>query len=316
MTVQQRMESPADHELTAEGITYMRIYRRIFIVAFVLMIIIFGIFFLKEKSKQDDTYPVITIDNYELEVSLTPSDEELKQGVTALDAKDGDLTDRVVVESISRFAGKGISNVTYAVVDSNNNVASATRKIVYKDYVSPRFTLKRPLLFSVAEAAKTKISDVVGAIDCMEGDISNRVIVNSNDFNSTQEGIYYVSLQVSNTKGDTIYADVPVEIANIKTNDPVITLSDYLIYLNTGDRFDPYDYVVSAETYDGISLTEGDGPEDDGHFIAKVRADSYVKTREPGVYYADYSVKDQEDRTGRSRLVVIVEEAAGEVDEQ
>ena len=56
----------------------------------------------------------------------------------------------VIVESVSRFTDKGVCKVTYAVCDSDNHIAKATRKIIYTDYVSPTFfSYGQPLLFTL-----------------------------------------------------------------------------------------------------------------------------------------------------------------------
>ena len=67
------------------------------------------------------------------------SEERLLEGVTAYDGKDGDLTSKVFVESISNFVEPGVSNVTYVVYDADRHAAKASRKVVYLDYTPPRF---------------------------------------------------------------------------------------------------------------------------------------------------------------------------------
>ena len=107
----------------------MKPMRIIVLIAFFFIAVASLAVFVSEKINEDKTIPVITVEEELLEVSLKATDEEMLKGVTAHDEKDGDLTDHIIIESISGFTEKGISKITYAVCDNNNNVAKATRKI-------------------------------------------------------------------------------------------------------------------------------------------------------------------------------------------
>ena len=106
-----------------------------------LSICLYAIFFIREKS-QDKTYPVISIDEEIIDVSIKVTDEELLKGVTARDAKDGDITSKIIIESVSDFIEHGVSIVTYSVCDNDNHATSATRKIRYTDYTEPVFIIE------------------------------------------------------------------------------------------------------------------------------------------------------------------------------
>ena len=81
----------------------MRILRLIVVVLFLITTAVFSMYFVNTKLTDDNTIPVIKIDDELIEVSFETTDEELLQGVTAYDEKDKDITDRVIVESVSRF---------------------------------------------------------------------------------------------------------------------------------------------------------------------------------------------------------------------
>ncbi|MFQ7768823.1 MAG: hypothetical protein ACLRIL_11475 [Fusicatenibacter saccharivorans] len=55
---------------------------------------------------------------------------ELLSGVTAYDAKDGDVTDSLAVEHISNFIEKGRRKISIVAFDSDNNVTHAEREMV------------------------------------------------------------------------------------------------------------------------------------------------------------------------------------------
>ena len=77
----------------------MKYFRIAICVLCALSICLYAIFFIREKS-QDKTVPVITIDEEIIDVSIKVTDEELLKGVTASDAKDGDITSKIIIESI------------------------------------------------------------------------------------------------------------------------------------------------------------------------------------------------------------------------
>ena len=90
----------------------------------------------RDIPELEDQYP-------ELHISVNDPPEALLQGLSAWDATDGDLTDRIMVASISHFLEPGTVNVHYVVFDAHNNSATTTRRVTYTDYKSPRFNLTK-----------------------------------------------------------------------------------------------------------------------------------------------------------------------------
>ncbi len=75
----------------------------------------------------DRTNPEIQFEDINLIYSSDIDVSNLYEGVTAYDEKDGDLTDKIVIEKIvSSTDGKSVS-VTYAVMDSSNNFNKKVR---------------------------------------------------------------------------------------------------------------------------------------------------------------------------------------------
>ena len=72
---------------------------------FLISIIIYIAIWYKDKSNVDSTVPVIQMSQNQIEVSVKDKKALLK-GVIAKDAKDGDITNKIVVESISKFVDK------------------------------------------------------------------------------------------------------------------------------------------------------------------------------------------------------------------
>ena len=274
----------------------MRLFRLFVTLLFAAVTLLFAWTWYKSAIRSDKTRPVITIDGELIEVALDATDEDLLAGVTAYDAKDGDLTDRVIVESISKFSELGVCKVYYAVCDNDNHVTSASRKIRYLDYTSPVFYMERSLCFSQQETVN--VGSVIGAKDVLDGDISGNIIITSTDYEYGTVGKYTVLAEVANSKGDLISIRLPLYVEDRNINAPKIELSDYLIYVSPGTTVDPRRYFVSATDSFEHDVSE-----------SLLISNNYNKN-EPGVYSFDYYADDSIGRRGHSILTVVVKENA------
>lgn len=269
----------------------MKILRLSVLSVFIVVLVLFVIAQFQLLSV-DKTVPGITITGDVLEVSLDVTTEDLLQGVTAFDEKDGDITDKIIVESISRFVKPGTSVVRYAVCDSDNHVASATRTIVYTNYEPPRFRLTDSLVFKISQ--NINIRSVLGAVDCIDGDISDRVIVTANEYTANIPAVYYISAKVSNSKGDMIIQQFPVYVEDSSLSAPEIELREYIVYLAAGDEYDFMSNVLSAKAADGTDLS------------GQIQVDTNFDAFTPGMYEVHYRVADSMGRIGHEILMVIV----------
>ena len=270
----------------------MRIMRIAVTVLFILTSIVFCATFIFQKGKEDNTVPVITIENDFIEVQCDATNKDFLKGVTATDEKDGDLTSQVIVESVSRFIKPGVCVVKYAVCDSNNHVAHATRKVKYTDYEAPKFKLKNSLCFSLYE--NVNISSCISAVDSIEGDISENIVITSPDYTSSVTGIFTIDLTVSNKKGDTSTLSLPLIMEDRNLSAPTIKLKDYLIYVDKNQNIDFEKYLVEATNRNGGDLTD------------KVVIDDNIDFKKSGTYMVHYFVTDSNGAKGPSVLNVIV----------
>lgn len=271
----------------------MRILRISVSALFIIVLIMFCIFKIQQLNA-DNTYPVISIEESILDVSIHASENDLMAGVTAYDEKDGDITDRIILESISSFTEPGICIVKYAVCDADNHAASAERKIRYTDYTSPRFTLSEPLVFGISQ--NINIRGILGAVDSIDGDISDKVIISANEYSSNIASVNYISAKVTNSKWEMISIQLPVYIENRSLSAPEIRLTDYLLYLKTGDTLNIEETIISALDASGRNLK------------SQVTVDTNLNLNQPGLYEVHYRVSDSAGREGHSILFVIVED--------
>ena len=87
----------------------MKAMRIIISIAFVFISIATLTVFISEKINTDKTIPQIKVEEEVIEVSLKATDEELLKGVTAHDEKDGDLTEKIIVELKSKVGGASLN---------------------------------------------------------------------------------------------------------------------------------------------------------------------------------------------------------------
>ncbi len=271
----------------------MRIMRISVTVLFILTLIAFVSCFIFQKKNEDNTILEITIENDFIEVNCDATNEDFLKGVKATDKKDGDLTGEVIVESVSRFIEPGVCEVKYAVCDSNNHVAHATRKVRYTDYEAPRFKLKNSLCLSLYE--NMNIASFIGAVDSIEGDISENVVITSPDYSSSVTGIFTLELSVANKKGDASTLRLPLITENRNLSAPKIKLKEYLIYVDKNKKVDFEDYIVEATDRNDRDLTD------------KIEIDDNVNFKKSGIYAVHYFVTDSNGATGHTVLNVVVE---------
>ena len=270
----------------------MKILRITVIVIFVAVTAVFLRTYIGEKLNYDETIPVITVDSDIIEVSFRAGDEELKQGVTATDGKDGDITDKVIVESVSAFIEKGVCKVNYAVCDSDNHVSTASRKVRYTDYTSPEFFITDSTCFSLYDSID--VSQRIHCKDCIEGNIDRKMILTSPDYVAASTGIFTIEANVTNNKGDTSTLSIPLYVEDRPAYAPTIKLREYLVYLEQGGKLNPKKYLSSAADTEGVNLT------------SKVRIENKLDPSKEGMQSIHYYVTDDRGVEGHTVLNVYV----------
>ena len=243
----------------------------------------------------DKTPPVI-IDNLgPISVSVADSNEILLQGLTATDNRDGDLTDKMIIERISRFSEKGVANVDYVVFDQAGNLCRYSRTVTYQDYSSPRLHLESPLLYQVGE--DIAIMDKLKLVDCLGGDITHKLKIQSSNVNDSQAGQYEFTASAVTDMGDEVFVRLPVNIMSYDAAAPVIQLSEYLVYTKAGEPFAPLDYITEIKDRNGFSIN-----------ISEVFLFCQVDLSQPGSGQYRMEVIDGYGRKGYAFLSVIVTE--------
>lgn len=267
--------------------------RRITLLVFAVTLVAYVVFTAIDRITTDTSIPEIAVETAELSVSVKDGKEALLQGVTAFDEKDGDISEKVLVESVSKFIEPGVFDVTYAVSDSDNHVSKAIRRVRYTDYTQPEFYMKRALVYSVDE--DVDIRSAVGARDCIDGDISDKVTIVATDFVQNTAGVFTVSLQVANSMGHMIYLDVTVHVEGNETMAPEIQLEKSLIYIKKGEKPVFEDYIKEV-TVNGVLM------ENYGLLVS-----TNFNSEKEGTYNVHFYVSTDDGYEGHSILTVVVE---------
>lgn len=265
------------------------------------------IFWFTQIRKGDRIGPVISMEQQELTVKLDASDEDFLQGVKAVDENDGDVTDSLVVESVSNFLSGGRRLVVYAAVDRHNNVSRASRIVQYEGYTSPTFSLHKPFCFESGGSSKNdELLKNLKVKDKIDGDLSDQVKILTNSVvDLYTAGDYPVKLQVSNSAGDTVSFQATIQVydASERSEIPFIHLKKYLVYTKKGKKLNAKSYiskVCMGGDYDSDVVGDID--------TNKVKIKDEVDYNTAGSYEITYSVKSGKSRTGTVRLIVIVTE--------
>ena len=264
----------------------MRKIKILSIMLFIVSVAIFIAYGVYEKSTSDTTLPVLQCETEELVVSVGVTEEELMQGVTAHDNESGDVSDTLVIESISAFTEENTRVITYAAIDEKGNVGRCQRTLVYTDYQRPKFSLSEPLRFPMGK--NVDILERINAYSVLDGDLSDKIkytLDSTIDLAST--GVYSVEYRVTDSSGNVEYLPVEIQVYDPTEERIQVVLSQYLVYVPVGSAFEPNGYYVGSDIEGTLTVQSG------------------VNTASEGIYYVDYVVTGL-NGIGKNRLVVVV----------
>ncbi len=190
----------------------LRIPRLVIIELVIIALVIVGIgyYWVHRHIESMNAAPVITIEADSNEFSVKATEDDFLKDVVAIDKEDGNVTDSVIIESISQIIDGNKRTITYVAFDSSNNVTKIERDITYTDYKSPEIQCARDI--SVSMGSTNEILAKISAIDAIDGDISEQVRLEINDVKYGVPGKYSVKLSVTNSSGDVSTRDIVVTV--------------------------------------------------------------------------------------------------------
>ena len=290
----------------------MRKLRILILTVSAVVMAIFAGMWIREYRTSDSKAPVIHADTDELYLSVNSTQDDLLAGMTASDNLDGDVSNTLVVVSKSKFISKGVQRVNYAAFDNNNNVGIYSRNVTYTDYVSPHFSVSKPLRYLSGSTNYNYLQDIT-AIDALDGNITHKVKVTYGDVEAISDTVSYrsINLLVTNSAGDSSVLPLNVtfeDSATYTTRAPA--LKDYVMYVTAGTRPDLRSNLSGIWAGGRVSSFESAGVDPDTSVIIN---DGGIDYSVPGFYTVTYTLSKQNadgyrTNLGTASLVVVVEE--------
>ena len=239
--------------------------------------------------------PVIKATDKTIEVG---DEFDPRADVTAKDAEDGDLTDKIeILKNDVNVDEPGIYDVTYKVTDSKGASYTTTIKVT----VNPKAAVLNACPVIKATDKTLTVGDTfdpkadVTAQDEEDGDITDKIEVLKNDVDTTKPGKYEVTYKVTDSGGASYVKTIKVTV-NPKMEPlnaaPIIKAEDKT--LTVGDTFDPKADVTAQD-------------EEDGDITDKIEIlKNEVDTTKPGKYEVTYKVTDSKGASYTKSITVTV----------
>lgn len=170
---------------------------------------------LSDNSPVIDGYSGVYITDVNNPVSVSI----IKSHLTAVDDVDGDITDRIVVKSDDYSANMhtlGLWPIVFEVSDTAGNTASLTINVSVIDRTAPTFVYNSANFTSNLSAplSLNSILNNISATDNYDGDITNKIVINSDGFSSNSEivGSYNVVLKVTDSSGNYTLLTLTIQV--------------------------------------------------------------------------------------------------------
>lgn len=173
---------------------------------------------------EDRTGPAITVISSDIVYNQGEDKDTLLSYVTAVDQKDGDVTDTVMVADLLPLLNELSAKVVYVAEDKSNNV---TKKEVYITYV--------PLKETAAEESVMSDEEAVSALKMSGGDIINN-LSNSNNQADIPSGL---------TEGNQNRAEDSIGDTELDSN-PVLVLASNEYTILRREEFNPKDLIETV----------------------------------------------------------------------
>lgn len=263
------------------------------IVSLVFIVVLCAYVFFHYTKSTDTTVPKIVCDTPVIETSVNDGDEALLKHVKAADAKDGDISDKIIVEKSSAFVDFGKVIITFAVCDNDDNVAKINVPVIYTDYENPRFELTDDLVFK--NETKPNVNGCFKVTDSFDGDITDRMVVIAGE--DSDGSTRKLTLKVTNSKSYTYTMDVDLIMSDYFTTGYSIDLENYLIYKKVGETVDYHSMIKSV----------ANPPMSTDSYEIKIDSSKVDKSK-PGVYNVYYYQKSGGETKAMTRLIVCYED--------
>ncbi len=227
---------------------------------------------------RDTEGPEIIVSNQMLSYTEGQDKSELLAGVTAVDEKDGDVSDSLVVETVKPGKTGDRAIAVYVAMDSHSNVTRMEYEIAYQGGDSSTLNTVNPvpggeeaeITEAPQESTEPPVSEEPEGENGAEGDADETAL----------------------------RQQAEADIAALPAGSPVVRLSQYSVTLSTRDTFNYANYIDSItddhdtrdELYGGIQVDRSD-----------------LDMSQPGTYDVTYRVVDSNgngSNTAHLRIII------------
>ena len=227
---------------------------------------------------------------------------DVKAGVKASSAIDGDLTSQIVVTGEVDSSKTGTQKLIYSVTDSKGNKATLQRTVTVlePDETAPVISMKTGYEqnASIKQTDTFNPLDGVQAIDGRDGDITASMqITGTVDLNVP--GQYTLVYKAKDKAGNEATFERVITVVEVDLAAPVISvLEGYRQnqFVNKGDTFDPKEGIKAVDNFDG-DVTD------------KLVITGSVDTSKLGNYELTYEVTDNNGNKATYKRTITVTEA-------
>lgn len=195
-----------------------------------------------------DTIPPSIHVNPPNPVNLLQYNQYVEWGATAHDNLDGDITHKLVTNSDSvNTSAEGVYRVHYVVTDNAGYTTDSIRVVNVLggiDTMAPIITLlgDNPMLLDVGDAY---VEPGATTVDNNDGDITNKIVINSSNVNTSVQGVYKVDYDVSDIAGNDAHEERTVAVGNVVVGDTIV--------IGTGSTTGQH---IPMDCYYGYSYTQ------------------------------------------------------------
>lgn len=238
------------------------------------------------EYKASNSSPVITAHD---RVIVQGKDYDEKEGVTATDPEDGDITHKIeVINNTVDKNNPGEYEITYKVADNNSLSVTKTIKVTVIKDEAPVITTT-PINTTIGKQ-KPNLLENVTVTDKEDEIITEGITVDDSNVKYDEVGNYTIIYKVKDSFGNETTKEETLSVGENKP--PVIYATDKTIVIDS--KFEPKQGVTAYDEEDG-DITEN----------IKVTKDE-VKEDELGTYEVTYQVTDKHNHTVEKTIKVTV----------
>lgn len=216
-----------------------------------------------------------TVSEYDSDMT----DEELLEGVSASDDKDGDVSDSLKVESIYEVDDSHVI-ITYVAKDNSNNITKAKRNLEMRQKEDGFDDIDiQPTQIPVKDAEMDETSQFVSDVENTE---------NSRNETNQTEGTDLDTAEQMKKEQEALADEMP-------SQNPRLYLTDYYIEVPIGTSIDLLSYVKNIS----------DDKDDVYTLWRKIQISGEVNTSVEGTYTCTYYVLDSDNNSSNSAVLTV-----------